>query len=139
MTLSGFSEVDHSGDVGIEATGRSFGELVENATRGLFGLMYRGAVAPVIERAVRIEGATADDILVDWLGEVITLAGVNGELYGEVAVTSVGPNRIEGVLRGEATDADRHDLRFDVKAATYHGLKVEEAEDGFRARVIFDL
>ena len=139
MTLCGFSEVDHSGDVGIEATGRSFGELVENATRGLFGLMYRGTVTPAIERAVRGEGATADDILVDWLGEVITLAGVNGELYGEVAVTSVGPNRIEGVLRGEATDADRHDLRFDVKAATYHGLKVEEAEDGFRARVIFDL
>jgi SHS2 domain-containing protein len=44
-----------------------------------------------------------------------------------------------GVVRGEGVDVDRHALRFDVKAATYHGLVFRESASGCFARVIFDL
>jgi len=139
MTLDAFREIDHSGDVGIEATGGSFPELATNATRGLFGLMYRGEVARSVERPIRADGATLEDVLVEWLGEVISISAVHGELYGEVEILRHGPDHLEGVLRGEPLDAERHDLRFDVKAATYHDLKVEEDGGVFHARVIFDL
>ena len=134
-----FAEIDHSGDIGIEAWGKDLAELLENAAMGLFSLLARAEVRPEIRRRIRVSSSSAEDLLVDWLGEVISLSGVWGELYGSVAVDRVGRWYAEGVLGGEKVDPRRHDLRFEVKAATYHGLVVEERSDGFHGRVIFDL
>ena len=134
-----FVEIDHSGDIGIEARGSNMAELIENATLGLLGLFCRGGVEPIAERELNVDSSSREDLLVDWLAEVIATIGTHGELYSVVEVIQVGEFFARGVLRGEKVDPARHDLRFDVKAATYHGLSIEEAADGLRGRVIFDL
>lgn len=138
MTVS-FREFDHGGDIGIEAWGTDLASMLENATMGLFGLVSRGRVDPDAERTIRVSSASPEDLLVDWLGEVIALSGIHGEVYGGVRVTSAGEWFAEGVLLGEKADASKHDFRFDVKAATYHRLAVERTGEGYHGRVIFDL
>ncbi len=138
MTKS-FKEIDHSGDIGIEVWGKDMGEVLQNATMGLFALLCRNQVREVVERKVDVSSSSAEDLLVDWLAEVISTAGAYGELYGGVEIGRVGEWRAAGVLRGEKVDAKRHDLRFDVKAATYHGLAVEKRGGRYYGRVIFDL
>ena len=133
-----FVEIDHSGDVGIEARGADADALFANATRGLFALRHRGRVRAAMERKIRVEAGTVEDLLVDWLNEVIAVGSANGEFYADVVV-HVGDGWAEGVLRGEAIDPARHEPRFDVKAATYHELDVASSAEGLRARVIFDL
>lgn len=147
-----FTEIDHSGDVGIEARGADVRELLENATLGLFSLLcwnaalpgqalpgQAGQVEPVNERPIRIEADSIEDLLVDWLNEVIATGSAHGELYASVTVHDASEHSATGVLRGEPVDRDRHDLRFEVKAATYHALSVTRGENEQRARVIFDL
>ena len=134
-----FNEIDHSGDIGIEVWGRDLSEVLENATMGLFSLLCRSEVRQVVERRIRVSSSSAEDLLVDWLGEVISAAGAYGELYGAVEIDRIGEWHAEGVLGGEKVDPESHDLRFDVKAATYHGLAVERRGDGYYGRVIFDL
>lgn len=134
-----FEEIEHSGDIGIEARGDDFAAMLSNATLGLFSLIRRTAPAPAIERVIRVESSSSEDLLVDWLSEVISLGGAHGEVYRSVEIARVGEWFAEGVLRGEKTDPRRHDLRFDVKAATYHGLAVEESGGRVVGRVIFDL
>ena len=134
-----FSEIDHSGDVGIEARGGDVRELLENVTLGLFSLLCWKDVEPVRERTIRVEADSIEDLVVDWLNEVIAIGSAHGELYVSVTVRDVSERSAEGVLRGESVDSDRHDLRFEVKAATYHALSVTRDENGARARVIFDL
>ncbi len=134
-----FYEIEHSGDIGIQAHGRDEKELFRNATLGLFGLMYRGTVTAVVERTLSVTSSSREDLLVDWLSEVIAECGTRGELYGEVVIRYVDDRSLEGVLRGETADPDRHQLRFDVKAATYHELELRADRDGLHARVIFDL
>jgi SHS2 domain-containing protein len=134
-----FEEIDHSGDVGIEARGGDIGELLENTTRGLFALLCRSGVEAVSERPIRVEAGCLEDLVVDWLNEVIATASAHGELYTSVTVHSAGEHFAEGALLGESVDPGRHDLRFEVKAATYHALSVSRDENGWRAHVIFDL
>jgi len=135
----GFREVDHSGDVAIEAWGASRAQMFENATRGLLGLMVRGPVEPVVERRVEVGAAEEAGLLVEWLSAVILLAATHGEVYGDVRVDEAGDQTARGVVRGETVDPARHDLRFDVKAATYHDLAVEENDGRHHCRVVFDL
>jgi SHS2 domain-containing protein len=134
-----FVEFDHSGDVGIEAHGRDFPELICNTSLGLFALLYRGEVSSVVERRLRVTSRSREDLVVDWLNEVIAAGSAYGEIYQTVKITDVGDFFVEGVVTGENVDAERHDLRFDVKAATYHRLSLVEDEAGWQARVIFDL
>jgi SHS2 domain-containing protein len=134
-----FREVDYSGDVGVEAWGASRSEVFANATRGLLGLMTWGRVDTEVLRRIEVHSSGAADVLVDWLSQVILAAAAHGEVYGDVTVERADETSAAGILRGAAFDAARHELRFDVKAATYHDLVFEATAGGFHARVIFDL
>jgi len=134
-----YREFEHSGDIGIEAWGQDNARVLENATRGLLSLMVRGEVEGKVERKLEVSSASPEDLLVDWLSEVIASASMHGEVYGDVEVERATAHAASGLLRGEPVAPERHELRFEVKAATYHGLLLEESGSGFHARVIFDL
>jgi SHS2 domain-containing protein len=134
-----YREFDHSGDVGIEAWGSTPAETLENATLGLFALMVRGGVAARVERELTVESVSDEEMVIDWLSEVIATASTHGEVYGGVRIEQTGPHSVRGVIDGEPIEAGRHELRVEVKAATYHGLVFERTGGGFRVRVIFDL
>jgi SHS2 domain-containing protein len=136
----GFKEFDHSGDVGIEITGRCLEEFFHNAALGLFSLMHRRAdVRGDVRREVRIEADSLDEVLVDWLSEIITLSASHNEIYGDARISNASECYVDAVLMGSKLDPAKHDLRFEVKAATYHGLRVERSPEGYTGRVIFDL
>ena len=40
---------------------------------------------------------------------------------------------------GEDFDAMKHTIKVGVKAATYHMLKLDKSDDGFKAQVILDI
>ncbi|MFH1754868.1 MAG: archease [Candidatus Latescibacterota bacterium] len=134
-----FIEFDHSGDIGIEARGGDLAELMKNMTRGLFALMYRGTVREERVRRVRIQSSCSENLLIDWLCEVLALSAVHGELYGAIYIKKIRDDFIDALLKGEKLDPARHELRFEVKAATYHELRMERQGDDLIARVIFDL
>jgi SHS2 domain-containing protein len=135
----GVRELDHSGDVGIEVWGGSRAELLENATRGLCGLLSWSRVEPVLERELEVRAATFTDLVVDWLSAVILSAATRAELYAGATVEFAAEGHAKGRLRGAPLDPVRHELRFDVKAVTYHDIQVEQTPAGCHARVIFDL
>jgi SHS2 domain-containing protein len=53
-----------------------------------------------------------------------------------VKVTDAG---LTATARGEPYDPARHVLAHEVKAITYHELKVEQTADGWLAEVIVDI
>lgn len=134
-----FMETDHSGDVGVEAWGAGVEELYENATLGLFSLMVSGKVAKKVTRVLSVTSSSHEELLVDWLCEVIAAAATHGEVYSSVELTFTAPFRLAGAVYGEPVDPARHDLRFEVKAATYHSLVFEKVSGEYHARVIYDL
>ena len=111
-----FKEIDHSGDIGIEATGADLETIFENTALGLFGLMVRGDVGASEKRTLRVDSNSYEDLLVDWLSELISRAALEGELYSSVSINEIGEYYLEAVVRGEKMDVEKHDLRFEVKA-----------------------
>lgn len=73
----------------------------------------------------------------DWLNELVHLLFASGKLPAEFAFESAGPSslacRVSGPLLGDAG------LSPEVKAATYHGLRVIEDQGRVSATVILDV
>jgi SHS2 domain-containing protein len=83
--------------------------------------------------------ANVEDLLVDWLNDLIFLFEARGVVCRSIAFHEWGPTHYRAELRGEPADPSRHDPRDLVKAATYHGLSVTEEAGGWHARVILDV
>jgi len=131
---------DHTADIGLRIRAESLDELFAEAGRALFSVIVANfdAVEPVQELALRIEGSRRDDLLFDWLAELLYTFDTRRLLLSDFRVR-VNENGLEATARGEPFDPDRHELDMEVKAITYHGLKVEQDGDGWLAEVIVDL
>ena len=131
---------DHTADVGLRIRAGSLDELFADAGRALFSVIVANfdAVQPVQELPLRIEGSRRDDLLFDWLAELLYTFDARRVLLCDFRV-SVRDDGLEATARGEPFDPDRHELDMEVKAITYHGLKVEQDGDGWLAEVIVDL
>ncbi|MBI5908014.1 MAG: archease, partial [Burkholderiales bacterium] len=58
--------------------------------------------------------------------------------FGRFSVR-VGDTGLVGEAWGEPLDRERHVLSHEVKAITYHGLRVEQTADSWMAELIVDI
>jgi SHS2 domain-containing protein len=131
---------EHTADVGIRARAEDLKGLFEDAARGLFSCIVANLqeVRPLQEMRFTIAGERRDDMLFDWLAELLFAFDTQRVLLADFQVEFVG-NGLEATARGEPIDRRRHQLEMEVKAITYHGLKVERDGDGWLAEVIVDI
>lgn len=135
-----YDTFEHTADVGIEARGDSLPELFTSAAAGMLSLLIDPAEVQRSEhRAVRVEAADLEGLLVDWLNELLVLLNADGFVPAAAAVTEVTePGTLVADVTGEPVDPARHRFHRDIKAATYHQVQVRRNAQ-WRARVILDV
>jgi SHS2 domain-containing protein len=85
-----------------------------------------------------IEGHDLAYLLADWLSELHFTFESRRLLLSQFEVT-VGPNGLDATAQGETADETRHMLDHEIKAVTYHGLRVEQINGDWLAEVILDI
>jgi len=135
-----FEQIEHPSDVGIMAFGKSFSELFANSALGMFSLIADiKSVKP--KESFEVE-ALADDkgsLLVNWLNELLFLEDTKHVLFCDFKIKAISDKEIKAVVSGEKIDVSRHKLARSIKAATYNQLKVEQENETWSARVVFDV
>jgi len=92
-----------------------------------------------VERRVVLRGESLERLMVDWLGELLYLHDVENLLFRRFSIEFVGEDGLKGVAKGEPFQEGIHEIKREVKAITYHQLRIERQGEGWRAQVIFDL
>jgi SHS2 domain-containing protein len=130
----------HTADVGLRIEAADLNTLFAEAGRGFFSLIVveLESVECRIEQRLEIEGSDLEFLLVDWLNELLFLYESQRLLLRRFEV-AVGPEGLRATVSGEPFDESRHQLDHEVKAVTYHGLKVQQAGEGWNAEVILDI
>lgn len=132
-----YEYIEHTADIGIKAYGESVAESFANAALGMFNVMTDvSKVEPVGEFDVRVESDNLENLLVDWLGELLFLHETQDVLLSEFDVKIDGLS-LDAKVRGETIDREKHELKDDVKAITYHMLEVNQ-EEGY-LKVLLDI
>lgn len=132
--------VDHTADVGIRVRGRDLTEVFEKAALGFYDLMVGLEAVEVRQtREVRLEAQALDELLVQWLSELLYVFEVEGFL-GKGVQVDVSPSwRLAATVHGELFDPSRHRVALVYKAVTYHKASVAFTEGWWSAQVIFDV
>jgi SHS2 domain-containing protein len=135
-----YETFEHTADLGLRVRAPNPPELFAEAGRGLFSLIVTNLddVRPAEQVAVEIEGTQLDYLLFDWLNELLFLFECRHLLLSQfdVRIDAAG---LKATARGETADPARHELDHEVKAITYHGLKVAQEDNGWLAEIIVDI
>ena len=135
-----YETFDHTADLGLRIRAPDLTTLFADAACALFATLVEDldTVAPRQQLEVSISGSELEYLLFDWLKELLYRFEVEHLLLARFSV-QVGADGLQGTAWGEPIDRQRHELAHEVKAITYHGLRVEEAPEGWLAEVIVDI
>ncbi len=126
--------------MGIRAYGGSREEAFANCALGMMSLILDvESVEPRERKHIRVHGSGAEELLVRWLSEILFLVEAEGWAFGGFEVSELTEERVEGWGTGEPLDPDRHKVSGEIKAPTYHMLRLEEENGIWIAQVIFDV
>ncbi len=129
--------LDHTADALVEAYGETISERYANAAFALFDQMTDvSTVKPVGEVKVVLSADDEEQLLVDFLQELLFIHDTDGYVFNDFEVEVAGLN-LEAVARGEKFDPSRHPKRSVVKGVTYHNLKIDNK--GKTLTVLFDV
>ncbi|OHB72446.1 MAG: hypothetical protein A2V70_14440 [Planctomycetes bacterium RBG_13_63_9] len=135
---------EHTADLGLRIRCSDLSGLFSEAARALFSVIVVNLdeVRPVVEVAYEVQGDRHDELLRDWLAELLYTFHADRLLLAQFAVSfddDAGGGHLTATARGEPIDPSRHEIDAEVKAITYHGLKVEHDGEGWLAEVIVDI
>jgi SHS2 domain-containing protein len=131
---------EHEADVGLVIRGSDGPKLFSEAGQALFSLVCDLERVEERERyPLAGEADSVEPLLVDWLNDLVFLFQARGIVCRRFSFLAWSETAYTAEALGEPVDVSRHSPRDLVKAATYHGLSVEEREGGLEARVILDV
>jgi SHS2 domain-containing protein len=133
---------EHTADFGLRARAADLDELFAEAARGLFAVVVEDieSIRAVEETSLELEADGLDDLLHDWLDELLYAFSARHMLFSRFEVqVEPDPPRLRAAAGGERFDPARHRLDIEIKAITYHGLRVEHQAGGWLAEVIIDV
>ena len=134
-----FEIIDHTADVGIVSYGSTLKETFANMAYGMFSLISDlEKVGEELCHEVEVDAPDQEALLVCWLNELLYLYSVENVIFKRFEIESLEEESLQAKVYGEKIDFSKHEILTEIKAATYHELKLKKG-NGFRAQVIFDM
>ncbi len=132
-----YKVLEHTADAMVEAYGKTLGERFANAAYAMFDQITDiKKVEPRGELKVVLSGPSREQLLVDFLQELLFLHDAEELLFSEFDVKTDGKT-LEASVRGEKFDGSRHPKRSLVKGVTYHRLEIDDRKG--KVTILFDV
>lgn len=131
---------DHQADVGVRGIGPTLEAAFEQAALALMAVMSDlKTIRPLQPLEVRLEAASNEQLLVDWLSELVYRVAVDQRLFSRFQVR-IQNLRLRATAWGETLDVPRHQPAVEVKGISYSQLQVlQRADGGWVAQCVVDV
>lgn len=130
----------HQTELAVRITGNSQADLFANSALALFDVMTDPTAIEIKERiSLEVEGNDRDDLMVNWMRELLYLYQGSGYLLKEFKISQVKDTIVKAEVCGEKVDPDRHEIKQEIAAVAFHKSRMEKTGNQWIAQVIFEL
>ena len=119
---------EHTADAGIRAESPTLSEAFNEVSLA-FTEIVTGGIVPDSNNhfKVEIEATTLDSLLVNYISHLIYLFDTENFLVSSADITvKTRSCTISGTLEGDFYDESKHGYGVEIKAVSYHMLKISE-------------
>ncbi len=135
-----YKSLEHTADIGFFIYGKDLPQLFLHAAQAFGNLVSDlKSVTPKLSQEIHVRADNREELLVRFLKELLFLFDSQRLLFSSFRFEKLNDRELICEAKGEVFDATRHPFKTELKAVTYHQLKVEERPEGLRAKVIFDV
>lgn len=145
LPTEGYTILEHTADVGVHAWGPTPESAFSMAAFGMFEIIldtdprtWHGAGTEAVIQA-DAHAATWDDLLVNWLAELVYLFDVEGIVPRRIDFTHCEPEACSATLTGSLMSDPAATEGTAIKAVTYHQLQLQMTPTRTDVQVIFDI
>ena len=132
---SGFEEIEHTADWELHVWAPDLPRLLEQAARGMYELSEtRLMIGDREEFNFEFPFTDNESLLVDFLSELLFLGEDQGFAIDEFDLSFDGTH-----LNARLGGAPIEEQNKEIKAVTYHRLKIRETRSGVDVRIVFDV
>lgn len=148
MDSEGYKYLEHSTDALVQAHGSGLEVLFENCAKGLVNIMFDiDKVENHQFRTITASGEDLENLLFDWLEKVLLKILIDQIVLSKfsIEISQRDPNVAakEYLLRarvgGEKVSYSKHNYKIEIKAITYHELKIQHTGPNYVATFLVDL
>lgn len=138
--MKDYELIDHTADIGIKAFGNTLSEAFGHAAKGMFDIITDSSqIENKGEYEIELSADDLEQLLVDWLDELLFLQGAENLVFGDFKVdVDESDCRLSATVSGEEFDTGKHKIGMEIKAVTYHMLEVKKGTTCF-VQVLFDI
>ena len=132
--------LDHTADLAFRVRSKSLEGLFEEAGRALFTEMLGdlSEVKPETKEEIEITAQSVEDLLIEWLSELLFRFDAQGKVYSKFEV-KIKDKTLLACIYGENLDQRRHKVKVGMKGVTYHMLSVKKSPQGYEATFLVDI
>ena len=132
--------IEHTADVGVKAFGKTISEAFEHAAKGMFDIITdKSEIEFVGQYEIELKADDLEQLLVDWLSELLFLNSANNLVFGFFKVDLDEKKKtLKASVFGEKFNVSKHKIGTEIKAITYHMLEVKNKKP-YHIIVLFDI
>ena len=132
--------LEHTADIGIRVKAFNLMSLFKSAGLAIVGISaekkkikYPGKHNIVITQ----KADNLEELFVNWLNELLSRSAVEALIFEDIQIKQINEKSVNAIAIG--SDIRNYKVNTEIKAATYHQLKVQRIGPFWQAEVIFDV
>ena len=127
-------------ELAVKVVGSSQADLFANSAYALFDVMTDVEKIEIKERLpLEVEGVDRDDLMVNWMRELLYLYQGSGYLLKEFQIHEVKDTIVKADVCGEKIDPDRHEIKKEIGAVAYHQSRMAKTGNQWTAQLILEV
>jgi SHS2 domain-containing protein len=127
-------------ELAVRVIGNSQADLFANSAFALFDVMTDVDKIEIKEELpLEVEGMDRDDLLVNWMRELLYLYQGSGYMLKEFRIHDVKDTVLKAAVCGEKIDPDRHEIRKEISAVAYNQGRMQKTGNQWTAQLIFEI
>ncbi len=137
--MKSYEFLEHTADIGIRVKAKSLEGLFTAVALAMFDIACRKSKPATKKKPILVKLSSADlpELFVNWLNELLSLSATRQLIFSDFKIKKLNNTTLEAAVSG--ADTKNYKMKTEIKAATYHQLRIEEDESGWIAEVIFDV
>ncbi len=138
MAKLGYKFIDHPSDIGMEVEGRTLRELFINAAKGMLSVISEPTSrSKRFSKKLHLKEDSHEELLHSYLSEILWFITSERFFPIKISIIRLNENTLDAEMEGFQLKSE--EIKREVKAVTYHQLKIIKKGQIWFTRIIFDV
>lgn len=141
--MNGYKFIEHPADIAVMLTAESLEKLFETGAEAWKAAALENSSTEIpFEFQIQTESNTIEELLVEFLSELNFMLFSKKLVYSKIkslVIEESNTFKIKAALYFEDFNPFWHQVKAEIKAITYHQMKIEKVDGIYSTRLVLDI